>query len=384
MLVLALQNTAKAQNQTHIDSLMERLEEPELSKKTETQILNQLAWEYKDFQPETAVEFGNKALKIANKINYSQGLADAYKNIGVAQINQKKYIEALTVLFQALALKETTNDKQGRAECLNYIGDAYKGRKNYSEAIRHYIKAVELFEEIGNKKGTLRALNNLSDTYFKQARYNNALKFAYKSITIAEEIGAAEESMEAFFTLSEVYSLVGDYRRAYEYYTLYTEVKDSLYKEARIAELQKKESEFEEIQQTQLEKARKRNSRNFQYLLISVLFIILFVSPFFMGKLLPVPPQIMKVLIFTSLFLTSQFLLLLIRPYIEEYTGGLPIILLFLNATMAFAVLMIHRFVEGRLRSRVVKPLEEKQERVKAIEKSRKRREELSTANDNK
>ncbi|WP_035727301.1 tetratricopeptide repeat protein [Eisenibacter elegans] len=344
-----------AQQQIRIDSLMRELEDAANGK--QAQLYNALAAEYQEVQPAKAKQYALEAFKLAKKRQDRRALSDACRLIGVSALNTQNYLDALKYTYMALGLEEELRRDDNRAALLLTIAKAYKGREIYGQAIDYYIRAVELYEKLGHKKGTVEVLNDLADTYLLVARYNNAIYYAYKSLEIATLQEYPEEVKKASLTLSKIYAKVGAYQQAYDYHQLYTELKDSLLKQERLQELTLLEQNISHTQEKQralqTEKERKIRNSNLQYLLIFIVFTALFGLLFFAGNF-GIPANVIRTLLFLALFLSAQFILLLIRPSIEQYTGGLPLFMLGVNGFFALLFLYFNRSIETRLKKRVL------------------------------
>lgn len=376
-----------AQNQARIDSLMTQsnlVEGQDL-----VDVKNALSEEYQKLKYEEALRFGKEALSLAKKIKYQEGMGLAYRNVGIAYILLDQHIDALKYLFQALGIEEKLGNEYNRALCLDLIGQAYKKREIYDQAIKYYVRAVEAFEALELKEGTVNTLNGIADAYFSLAEYNSSVDYAYKSIAIATEIQYEKGIKDASFIISEVYARVGNYRRAYQYHQLYTEKKDSLTRTEQIEQVEKMEADFtherRKMEEEALAKEKRIRQVNLQYLLILVIFIALFTSIFFFGRF-SLSSQFVKGFIFVSLFLVAQFILLLIRPLIENATGGMPLFMLISNGAFALIFLLVSRRIEGRLKKQVVVKVMERERAMmqQKLEDAETKREEEGLEKDEK
>jgi tetratricopeptide (TPR) repeat protein len=127
-----------AQTQT-IDSLEKVL----LTAKEDTNkvnTLNRISDELKynsDF--EKVMHYANKALRIAEKINFRKGKARAYRGIGANYFFQNNYPAALKNSYSALKLYEEIGDKKGIAFSLGAIGQIEYTLNNFQEALKNYM-----------------------------------------------------------------------------------------------------------------------------------------------------------------------------------------------------------------------------------------------------
>jgi len=74
-----------------IDTLEQQLQTAKDTNRVK--ILCDLCWEYRFVSAEKALAYGNKALELAQQINYSKGVAQSYNDMGIIFIDQGKYME---------------------------------------------------------------------------------------------------------------------------------------------------------------------------------------------------------------------------------------------------------------------------------------------------
>ena len=60
-------------------------------------------------------------------------------------------------------------------------------------------------------------------------------------------------------------------------------------------------------------------------------------------------------LIFVSLLLVFEFILVFMDPYLDNITKGIPVYKLFVNVLLATFIFPVHGFLEKRFKSRVRK-----------------------------
>ena len=187
-------------------------------------IFNRLCREYNNHDIDKALEYGNRGLSLARKLNYKEGIAKSYIFIGVAHYTNGNYNQAIFNYRQSLLIKEALNDKKGIAANLNNIGLIYHEQGENDKAIEYMEKSL---------------------VYAKQVRSVEIIKAAYKN-------------------LAAVYTIENNYRLAYEYDQLYSSIQDSLFdveKNKRITELEalyENEKKQREIDSLKIEKNRKQ------------------------------------------------------------------------------------------------------------------------------
>ncbi|OJJ22052.1 hypothetical protein BKI52_08415 [marine bacterium AO1-C] len=349
-------NTTKGQNTAKIDSLLKTL--PKVSDSAKVDVLNGLASEYLlfdvDEKTKQAEDYVNKALELSRSLSYSKGLANGLKSSGIVLMRKKDYRVALRNLFQALALVEDLNSDVELAICFQLIGDCYRGKKDITKAIDYYAKAFQNYEKHDETKKVVAVLNDLARLYVKVKQSQPALDYAIISLQRAEAANLRKDRRDTYEILAKVYKIREEYSEAFSYQEKYAALKDSIAKEESLESIAKLEENHRAEEQARIAKERQEQRNNLQYLGISAFFILLFGGLFFVGDV-AIPPHVMRRMIFIALFLTFQFLLLLLNPILQEYAGGVALLRLLMNGFFALGFVFLIRYLEKRINMRLEK-----------------------------
>src|SRR3954447_4675330 len=104
----------KNQGQARIDSLVKQL--PNTKEDTsKVALLNDLSATYSYINSDEGIKAGNKALSLAEKLNWEKGKANAMNSIGMNFEGKSDYARALKFYFSALEPFEKSGDKGGIA-----------------------------------------------------------------------------------------------------------------------------------------------------------------------------------------------------------------------------------------------------------------------------
>jgi signal transduction histidine kinase/TPR repeat protein len=218
-----LQNFSFSQNQISIDTLKTQLKyfnakKAELDVKTlslydttAANILSELASEYWNSNPDTAMYYTNQCLTLSEQIGYKKGIGRAYHSIGVIHYNRSDYLSALDFYEKSLKNGEESGDKKGVARSLNSMGVVYQYMGNYTESLKNYFTALKIFEETGNKKGIGTAYTNIGLVYTKQRNYPSALENHFAALKIFQEIGFIQGILVAYNNIGMAYFDEGTY-----------------------------------------------------------------------------------------------------------------------------------------------------------------------------
>ena len=281
-----------------------------------------------------ALEFYQKALTIYQKTGQKIDEAEIVNNIGTIYYYLGDYYKSLEYQQKALAIFETSGSKEPIAQGHINMSSRYKGLKNYPAALESAQKALAISEEIDNPGILGYCYSNLSGLYFELKDYAPALQFAQKSLEIntqledyfavatghkklcdiyfnasdsvliqagiqpeqrllaieeqytkaldlAKEIQASNLLSELWYNASIRYEKAGDYRNAFDAFSQYVELNDSILGEDTKKQITRKEIQYEfdkkeatlkleqQLTQEQLEQQKLRSFQQQQALQIN-------------------------------------------------------------------------------------------------------------------
>ena len=211
--------------QTTIDSL-KRVYKVTKIDTAKVGVLNKLASEFKEINPDSTSFYGNKALQLATKLNYEFGKANAEVNLGNASIIFGEYIVAKSHFEKAKSIFETLlkSDKEnktfifGLARCYSSLGVIFSQEGNYYESLDNYQNGLELYIKINQKNSISKSYNNIGIVYKSRSNNAKALEYFKKALKIQEEIG--EQTMPVTLTnIGVIYFESNNLPQAYSYYT---------------------------------------------------------------------------------------------------------------------------------------------------------------------
>ena len=218
------------------------------------------------------IVFEIQVLKIAEKLNYPKGLAQALNNIGVAFYNQGNGNVALVYHNKALSIRTKLNEKKDIAASYNNIGNAYDKIGNKKEAITFHTKALKIKEEIKDSIGMARSYNNIASAYLDLPDYYKAIDNGFLALRIFEKLHNRTEALaETFNNLGIAYQNLKELDKAMVYYqqalTIHqelsnrTEIALMLNNIANIYELQGESPKFKKDEKLKLDSALEKYSK---------------------------------------------------------------------------------------------------------------------------
>lgn len=168
-------------------------------------ILNELANELKSENPDNAIVYAQKALKIADQIDDIFGKSEAYYNLGRCYYYQRDFDKSVESYEQALILKKQLSEKPAEAGLLYNIGMIYHMRGKLETALEYYQKSLDIEEKIGNKQNIARAINVIGVIYMNLKNFDIAIDYYRKSLKINEELGNKAGIADAYLNIGTTF-----------------------------------------------------------------------------------------------------------------------------------------------------------------------------------
>ena len=136
-----------------------------------------------------AMNYGERALEEAQKLNYLKGIGSALYNIGRVHLLQGNYAKSLEIYIQALKtydeMKDTSVATQRNINRIfNSIGSIYFLQNNYEQSLAYYQKALKVSEQINNQSGIALNCLGIGNVFYNQKDYDQALKYYLRSLHI--------------------------------------------------------------------------------------------------------------------------------------------------------------------------------------------------------
>jgi class 3 adenylate cyclase/tetratricopeptide (TPR) repeat protein len=140
-------------------------------------------------EPESALQLGELALDLMQRLGNLRGEAQALNNLGIVYIRMGKSERALRMLDKSLSAWQRTNDCYGLAMAHNNMGLAARDCGDTESAQAHFWHSLELFGRLGNSHGEARAYDNLSQLFADAGNLERASEYTSKAACILAEIG---------------------------------------------------------------------------------------------------------------------------------------------------------------------------------------------------
>lgn len=218
LIFCSLISFAQNEDQAHIDSLLVELPKmKEDSLKVVT--LNELSILYKGLNSTQGLKYGQKALLLAQKIEWIEGIAIAYNTIGQNYYAISNYNQALFFYNKAQSLNVSQKTK---SDILNGISVVYMGKNNFTKALENAFASLKIRESIHYTKGYAESFTTIGGIYYNLRKTTEAIAYHKKAIQSSEKYNAENEKIEItpriFFNLGVAYSIINMNDEAFNCY----------------------------------------------------------------------------------------------------------------------------------------------------------------------
>lgn len=217
LFILLLGNFFAFSQQERIDQLKDSLAKTQ-EDTVRVNILNQIAEATIRVNIDECLNNALMAKKLAEKINYQRGIADANKFLGNANTAKGKTPEALNYLMEALVIYQALEDSLEMANIYNNLANVYSDNDNQRESMRYYELAMGIFQDLDYRKGQSTILNNIGTIYLTQQKADSAIYFLRQSMLSNIEIKDESALATNYTNMGYAYAVKEDYGKAIEYY----------------------------------------------------------------------------------------------------------------------------------------------------------------------
>lgn len=136
-----------------------------------------------------SLKFVNHAVELALQHNQLYLLSKAYNSLAIIFKNQTKYANALENYLKSLKIKIQLGDLRGQANTYGNIGILFKNLDDHAQAAWYYEKTHKLFKKLNDSVGISSSLGNLGIMYLEMKDYQAADSVLKEAIRWKKAIG---------------------------------------------------------------------------------------------------------------------------------------------------------------------------------------------------
>ena len=253
-------------------------------------------------------------------------------------------------------ISQHLKDPQGLAIAIGKLASTHEKLGNHELAFTyykmnlHYAKEADRFDILSDTKLALAQI------FQKRKQLDSAFYYTRESLADIEKSGDPSGFVDVYSTLSDLYKGSKRYDSSYKYLKLKVDLKDSLFSQEKIKNIEN-QSFTESIRQQEMakqkEKEKAERKQNIQLSAVAI-FIILF---FLFVLLLSHKKKNVSLIGFLgmlSILMIFEFIAMLSHPYIEEWTHHNPILMLMILVAIASILVPMHHRLDHWIKKRSV------------------------------
>jgi len=232
-------------------------------------------------EPDDAIKWLTKAVKIQRFAKDDANLAETYKTFGIVYSSKKDYNQAIDYFKSAKSLFQQEDLNNYVAEVLLSEGKTYTELKDYTKARTSFEQALALSKRYDLKKiqsGTLIHYGKVSSLL---GNNNIGLKQATEGLSIAKNNRYYDVINEAYLIISDINYRLENYKVSNEFLKQHIKLSDSLIEvkreslspDKRIQYLIDNQTEYQKQQAADLEELKGENSLGRLTTILSVALI---------------------------------------------------------------------------------------------------------------
>ena len=158
-----------------------------ISDTTKVISLNNQAFNTRLTDPDLTIIKANEALKLSQKLNYINGIAESYRVIGVGNSYKNLPDVSIQYYLNALTYLKKSKNLEGEAKVYNNIGNLYRDI-DYNKSLEHFNKSLSIAEKLQNKELLAGLYLNIGTVYQQQKNYSKSISFYQRSLSMFEEL----------------------------------------------------------------------------------------------------------------------------------------------------------------------------------------------------
>lgn len=242
---------------------------------TKAAILNELGKLYRKTKDlDRALQMYDEAYNIYKNQNDETGMGTILNESGVVFEYKGNYDEAIKRYKASLAIREKMNDLVGIGYSYNFLGGVYTLQKNYAAAEENLLKSLEIRKQLKDSFSIALSYGDLGYMYKDQHKYDKAIEQYNLSNNIAINMNFADLMLSNYKELSVIAEKQGNYAMALSYQKKYSAIKDSVYTNTKMKEIEHLNVKYQTEKKEQQLKLQKLQISRKNFMLWGILGFI--------------------------------------------------------------------------------------------------------------
>ena len=178
-------------------------------------LLNKQGFQMRQTDHDQTIRKGEQALELAKKLNYLNGIAEAYRVMGVGEAYSNQEAKAIADYSNALSYFKKSGNELGQASVYNNIGNLYLAI-DYDQSLDYVQRGLAIAERLGNTKLIAKANLNIGNVYLRKKNLSLALEYYTKSQKQFEQLNDQTNQVISLLNIGVIYYNEKEYDKSIE------------------------------------------------------------------------------------------------------------------------------------------------------------------------
>ncbi len=196
-----------------------------------------------------ALKFLHEAEQICKYSERNEQLISIYNNLGGIYQDKGDLLKSISYFKSSLRMAREFGAIAGMANCLNNIGILLLSQGHLNQAKTYFHTSLHLFDSLNEYEGKTINLFHLADIARKENKLDSAIILARSSLEAAKKINSRLDIQMNYLLLSEIYEKQGELKPALDYYRSGMLLKDSIFNENQLQQIEKLQVRYESEKQ---------------------------------------------------------------------------------------------------------------------------------------
>lgn len=176
-------------------------------------LLNKQGYNIRLTDHEQTIKKGQQALELAEKLNYTNGIAEAYRILGIGEAYSRNSATAIADYLNALSYFKRSKNLLGQAKVYNNIGNLYL-EIDYDTSLEYLQKGLTMARQLGNNKLIASAYLNIGNVYQRKKNFSSSLDYYNKSHNLFAKLNDPVNSIIILQNIGVIYYKLKQYDKA--------------------------------------------------------------------------------------------------------------------------------------------------------------------------
>lgn len=208
-----------------------------------------------------ASENVQQAVKIFEEHQFQSGLGYCFTRLGEIAMAQQKYDQAFVFQTRAYEIRRALGDSTQMYIALTTLGMIHRSKKQFQQSLECQAQVLAYMRRTNATSDIAATLGRIADTEFDMGAKEKAIQTAEEGLRYAYQSRTKIDIQSISETLWRSYEALGQYKKAFEYQSLFLSTRDSILSEETIMqtaaltvkyEVQRKQDEIEAIERSNL------------------------------------------------------------------------------------------------------------------------------------